>query len=108
MHCCKCLPYAEPHLSICGQAGIGILKWNAGNNEATSLGLATDLSNYGSFQRGAVKEMMMFVARTVAKRMQSGQRHSVQRVRLHQTWLKRSPVCMTASCVPCLPYTAEC
>lgn len=57
--------------------GIGILKWN-GDQEATSLGLAADVSNYGYFQRGAVKEMMAFVARTVAKRTQPGQRQSVQ------------------------------
>jgi synaptobrevin homolog YKT6 len=60
-------------------AGIGILKWNA-DNEATSLGMAVDVSNYGYFQRGPVKEMMAFVARTVAKRTHPGQRQSVQQV----------------------------
>lgn len=44
------------------------------------MGLAVDVSNYGYFQRGAVKEMMAFVARTVAKRTQPGQRQSVQQV----------------------------
>jgi synaptobrevin family protein YKT6 len=57
--------------------GIAILKWN-GEAEANSLGMAADVSSYGYFQRGAVKEMMAFVARTVAKRTQPGQRQSVQ------------------------------
>lgn len=67
----------ERDLTTGGRAGIGILKWNA-DNEATSLGVAVDVSNYGYFQRGPVKEMMAFVARTVAKRTQPGQRQSVQ------------------------------
>lgn len=70
----------EANLTERDCAGIGILKWN-GDNEATSLGLAADVSNYGYFQRGAVKEMMAFVARTVAKRTQPGQRQSVQQAR---------------------------
>lgn len=59
--------------------GIAILKFN-GDAEANSLGMAADVSSYGYFQRGAVKEMMAFVARTVAKRTQPGQRQSVQQV----------------------------
>lgn len=59
--------------------GIAILKWN-GDAEANSLGMSADVSSYGYFQRGAVKEMMAFVARTVAKRTQPGQRQSVQQV----------------------------
>jgi len=31
-------------------------------------GLAADLSNFGFFQRGSVKEVLVFVARTIAKR----------------------------------------
>ena len=68
-------------LNMRAYAGIGILKWNA-DNEATSLGMAVDVSNYGYFQRGPVKEMMAFVARTVAKRTHPGQRQSVQQVAL--------------------------
>lgn len=47
---------------------IAILKWNA-DKEPLLLGLAADLSNFGFFQRGSVKEMLVFVARTVAQRL---------------------------------------
>ena len=46
---------------------VAILKWN-GENEPLLLGLAADLSGFGFFQRGSVKELLVFVARTVAKR----------------------------------------
>lgn len=42
------------------------------------LGFAADLSSFGFFQRGTVKEMMMFVGRTVARKTQIGQRQTVQ------------------------------
>jgi synaptobrevin homolog YKT6 len=80
-------------------AGIGILKWNA-DNEATSLGMAVDVSNYGYFQRGPVKEMMAFVARTVAKRTHPGQRQSVQQVVTHLT-----NMCTTDSSASCREVT---
>ena len=57
-----------------------LMKWN-GEKDANILGVAADLSSFGFFQRGAVKEMMTFVARTVAKRTQPGQRQTVQQVR---------------------------
>lgn len=47
---------------------IAILKWNGANNDPILLGLAADLSNFGFFQRGSVKEMLVFVSRTVAQR----------------------------------------
>jgi synaptobrevin homolog YKT6 len=56
---------------------VSILKWN-GEQEANLLGLSADLSNFGYFQRGSVKEMLIFVSRTVAKRTQPGQRQTVQ------------------------------
>ena len=59
---------------------ISIQKWNGADKEATSLGLAADVSSYGYFQRAAVTQMMAFVARTVAQRTQPGQRQSVQQV----------------------------
>lgn len=39
---------------------------------------ATDLGNFGFFQRPSVKEFILFVGRTVAKRTPPGQRQSVQ------------------------------
>ena len=59
---------------------IAIQKWNGANKEATSLGLAADVSSYGYFQRGPVQQMMAFVSRTVAQRTLPGQRQSVQQV----------------------------
>ena len=58
-----------------------LLKWN-GDGDPYILGQAGDLSSFGFFQRGAVKEMISFVGRTVAKRTQPGQRQSVQQVPL--------------------------
>ncbi|KAG6413048.1 hypothetical protein SASPL_125747 [Salvia splendens] len=39
---------------------------------------ATDLSSFGFFQRHSIKEFIVFVGRTVAKRTPPGQRQSVQ------------------------------
>lgn len=69
-------------------SAISIQKWNGAHKEATSLGLAADVSSYGYFQRGPVTQMMAFVARTVAQRTLPGQRQSVQQVgQVHQTTL---------------------
>lgn len=56
---------------------IALLKWN-GDKEPVSFGMGADLSSFGFFQRGSVKEMLTFVARTVAKRTLIGQRQTVQ------------------------------
>jgi synaptobrevin family protein YKT6 len=39
---------------------------------------ACELSSFGFFQRGTVKEMITFFDKTIAKRTQPGQRQSVQ------------------------------
>ena len=56
---------------------IALLKWN-GDKEPVLFGVGSDLSSFGFFQRGSVKEMLTFVARTVAKRTLVGQRQTVQ------------------------------
>lgn len=56
---------------------VALLKWN-GEREPCLFGLAADLSNFGFFQRGSVKELLTFAARTVAKRTLVGQRQTVQ------------------------------
>ncbi len=56
---------------------IALLKWN-GDKEPVLFGIGADLSSFGFFQRGSVKEMLTFVARTVAKRTLIGQRQTVQ------------------------------
>lgn len=44
----------------------------AGAADPLLLGFGADLSTFGFFQRGAVREMLMFVGRTVAKRTEVG------------------------------------
>jgi len=56
---------------------VAVLKWN-GEQEPLLFGLASDLSTFGFFQRGSVREMLTFVSRTVAKRTQPGTRQTVQ------------------------------
>lgn len=54
-----------------------LLKWN-GEAEPGFVGQAFDLSQFGYFQRGSVKEMLLFVVRTIVKRTAPGQRQSVE------------------------------
>lgn len=53
-------------------SAVSILKYNGPDRDATSLGFAAELSSWGFFQRGTIREMMMFVARTVARKTQVG------------------------------------
>lgn len=48
--------------------------------EATpiTLGMASDLSSFGYFQRGSVREMLQFTSRTIVQRAAPGQRLTVQ------------------------------
>jgi hypothetical protein len=60
-------------------AGAGASSSGGGpGSEALVLANATDVSHFGFFQRGAAREFIVFVARTVAQRTQPGQRQSVQ------------------------------
>jgi hypothetical protein len=60
-------------------AGAGSSSSGGGSGpEAVVLANATDVSHFGYFQRGAAREFIVFVARTVAQRTQPGQRQSVQ------------------------------
>ena len=54
---------------------VAILRKREGDAAAADpllLGFGADLSTFGFFQRGAVREMLMFVGRTVAKRTEVG------------------------------------
>lgn len=54
---------------------------NSSNSEGSDpviLANACDVSHFGYFQRSSVKEFIVFVGRTVAKRNPPGQRQSVQ------------------------------
>jgi synaptobrevin family protein YKT6 len=47
---------------------VAILLKKDEDSDPLLFGLAADLSNFGFFQRGSVKEVLVFVARTIAKR----------------------------------------
>ncbi|MFQ6627718.1 hypothetical protein Gotur_006099 [Gossypium turneri] len=55
-----------------------VLKCNPEGSDPIILANAIDVSHFGYFQRSSVKEFIVFVSRTVAKRTPSGQRQSVQ------------------------------
>lgn len=57
---------------------LSLFKWNGENQDPCRLAAAQDLSNFGYFERSTVKEMLVFVSRTIVKRTQPGQRQSVQ------------------------------
>ncbi|KAK3435658.1 hypothetical protein EUGRSUZ_C00369 [Eucalyptus grandis] len=55
-----------------------VLKINPDGSDPIILANAADVSHFGYFQRSSVKEFIVFVGRTVAKRTPPGQRQSVQ------------------------------
>ncbi|KAK4762043.1 hypothetical protein SAY87_029927 [Trapa incisa] len=55
-----------------------VLKVNGDGSDPVILSIASDVSHFGYFQRSSVKEFIVFVSRTVAKRTPPGQRQSVQ------------------------------
>ncbi|KAL0345602.1 UNVERIFIED_CONTAM: VAMP-like protein YKT61 [Sesamum radiatum] len=55
-----------------------VLKCTPEGADPVILANASDLSSFGFFQRPSVKEFIVFVGRTVAKRTPPGQRQSVQ------------------------------
>ncbi|GHP03457.1 VAMP-like protein ykt61 [Pycnococcus provasolii] len=56
---------------------VTLLKHNGENTDPFLLGNAVELSSFGFFQRGTVKEMLVFVSRTICKRTANGVRQSV-------------------------------
>lgn len=55
-----------------------VLKCTPEGSDPVILVNASDLSSFGFFQRPSVREFIVFVGRTVAKRTPPGQRQSVQ------------------------------
>ncbi len=51
---------------------IAINRYNGDTPEPIVLDSAFNLGEYGFFQRGSVKEFLVFAARTLAKRLTSG------------------------------------
>ena len=60
-------PAEQPKLT-----SVQLWKYNGPDKDPFLLGVASDLSTFGFFQRGAVGEMLTFVGRTVARRTQVG------------------------------------
>ncbi|CAN6563972.1 unnamed protein product [Malus baccata var. baccata] len=55
-----------------------VLKCNPDESDPIILANASDTSHFGYFQRSSVKEFIVFVGRTVARRTPPGQRQSVK------------------------------
>ncbi|KAJ4959411.1 hypothetical protein NE237_026522 [Protea cynaroides] len=55
-----------------------VLKCNPDGSDPIILANASDVSSFGYFQRTGIREFIVFVGRTVAKRTSPGQRQSVQ------------------------------
>ncbi|KAK8523404.1 hypothetical protein V6N12_047924 [Hibiscus sabdariffa] len=55
-----------------------ILKCHPEGSDPIILANASDVSHFGYFQRSSIREFIVFVSRTVAKRTPPGQRQSVQ------------------------------
>jgi synaptobrevin family protein YKT6 len=58
--------------------GVGLLLYRGDAATPVFIGMATDVSNFGYFQRGAVREGIMFIARTIAQRTTPGMRQTVK------------------------------
>ncbi|MED6113857.1 VAMP-like protein ykt61, partial [Stylosanthes scabra] len=57
---------------------------------------ATDVTQFGYFQRSSVREFIVFIARTVAKRTTQGQRQSVQHQEYKVHAYNRNGLCAVA------------
>lgn len=57
---------------------IVVLKCGSSEENPIILANASDVSQFGFFQRSSVREFIVFVSRTVAKRTNPGQRQSVE------------------------------
>ncbi|KAG8639412.1 hypothetical protein MANES_14G141300v8 [Manihot esculenta] len=55
-----------------------VLKCNPDGSDPVILSNASDVTHFGYFQRPSVRQFIVFVGRTVAKRTPPGQRQSVQ------------------------------
>lgn len=55
-----------------------VLKCTPEGSDPVILANATDVTHFGYFQRPSVREFIVFVGRTVARRTPPGQRQSVQ------------------------------
>ena len=67
---------------------VQLWKYNGPDKDPFLLGLASDLSTFGFFQRGTVGEMLTFTGRTIARRTQVRRRCALEMPHLlHNVWL---------------------
>lgn len=79
--------------------GIGLLRYNGDVSEPVMLIQACELSAFGFFQRGTVREMITFFNKTIAKRTPPGQRQSVQNEEYYvHVYMRGDGLC---GCVTC-------
>uniref|UniRef100_A0A7S0V624 Uncharacterized protein n=1 Tax=Polytomella parva TaxID=51329 RepID=A0A7S0V624_9CHLO len=57
---------------------VGIFKYVDENTTPITLGMAMDLNNFGYFQRGPIREGLMFLSRTIVQRTVPSQRQTVK------------------------------
>ncbi|MED6180854.1 VAMP-like protein ykt61 [Stylosanthes scabra] len=74
-----------------------VLKCNTNEgSDPLILANATDVTEFGYFQRSSVREFIVFIARTVAKRTTQGQRQSVQHQEYKVHAYNRNGLCAVA------------
>lgn len=57
---------------------IALFAHKGADSPPVALGMASDLSSFGYFQRASVREMLLFTSRTIAQRTAPGQRQTVR------------------------------
>ncbi|KAJ1417791.1 soluble NSF attachment protein receptor [Ochromonadaceae sp. CCMP2298] len=79
--------------------GIGILRFNADTSEPVMITQTCELSSFGFFQRGTVREMLTFFNKTIAKRTPPGQRQSVQNEEYFvHVYMRADGLCGSVTC----------
>jgi len=78
----RCAAPSQPLLTsralVAQITSLSLFKWNGELHDPFSLANAQNLDAFGYFQRSTVREMLVFVSRTIVKRTQPGQRQSVE------------------------------
>jgi synaptobrevin homolog YKT6 len=57
---------------------VALMRWKPDSAEPILLGQAAELSDYSFFQRGSIKEFMLFTGKTVVRKTQVGARQTVK------------------------------
>lgn len=79
--------------------GVSVLRLDEATKGAIMLTEAQDLSYFGFFQRGTVKEMITFFSKTIAERTPAGTRQSVQKEEYYiHVFMRADGLCGTATC----------